>query len=42
MEHYFLKVDLEDLKNFDIKITEAIRLKPNEYIDIVRLHNMLV
>ena len=36
-EQYYIWIDMEDLTNFDSKLTEAIRLKPNEYLDIVSL-----
>lgn len=36
-EQYYIWIDMEDLTNFDSKLTEAIWLKPNEYLDIVSL-----
>lgn len=33
-EQFFLKVDMEDLINFDNRLGEAIRQQPNVYIDI--------
>ena len=35
MEQFFLRVDLEDLQAYDLRLTDSLKEKPNQLMPVV-------